>query len=207
MGQKPYGKSQFRDAQPLREAYDSFEEFLKDAIRANENNEPLACMRTPGKPITETAESHSAPTAKAVAPKGGASKRIPATENPLVLRTDFSDEPAWKSLCKALQDPDDEFSPSLDFVSDPTFDGLTAAKLPSILSEDSSHTFAFIVDHTALTHSGSPVLVIALHDKPGRSFRVIAAALGDVANNLSIANMDFDEFVKAVGKKGVFRGF
>lgn len=196
-----------RDVQPLREAYDSFEEFLKDAVRANENNEPLACMRAPGKPITETAESHPASAVKAVAPKRSASKRIPATENPLVLRTDFSDEPAWKSLCKALQNPDDEFSPSLDFVSDPTFDGLAAAKLPSLLSEDSSHTFAFIVDRTALTRSANPVLVIDLHDKPGRTFRVTAAALGEVANNLSIANMDFDEFAKAVDKEGVFRGF
>jgi hypothetical protein len=43
---------QWRDKQPVREAYASFEEFLKDAIRANENNEPLTCIRTPGKPIT-----------------------------------------------------------------------------------------------------------------------------------------------------------
>lgn len=195
---------QMRDEQPLREAYDSFEDFLKDAIRANESNEPLACMRTPGKPITQASEGRAKPTAKAASPKAG---KIPETENPLVLRTDFSDEPAWKSLCKALQNPDDEFSSSLDFVSDPTFDGLTAAELPSLLSEGSSHTFAFIVDRTALTRSGHPVLVIDLHDKPGRTFRVIASALGDIANNLSIANMDFDEFAKAVDKDGVFRGF
>ena len=43
---------QTQEEYPLREAYASFEEFLKDAIRANENNEPLACLRAPGKPIT-----------------------------------------------------------------------------------------------------------------------------------------------------------
>lgn len=193
-----------QEEQPLREAYDSFEDFLKDAVHANETNEPLACLRTPGKPITRASEGPAKPTAKAVAPKAG---KIPATENPLVLRTDFSNEAAWRSLCKTLQDPDDEFSPELEFVSDRAFDGLAAADLPSSLSEPSPHTFAFIVDRTALTRAGNPVLIIDLHDKPGRTFRVTAAALGGVANNLSIANMDFDEFAKAVDKDGIFRGF
>lgn len=192
------------DDQLLREAYDSYEDFLKDAIRANENNEPLACIRTLGKPITETPENHPTPAAKPLRPKAG---KIPETENPLVLRTDFSDESEWKSLCKALQDPGDEFSPSLDFVSDPTFDGLAADALRSLVSGSSPHTFAFIVDSAALTRSGNPVLMVDLQDKPGRTFRAIVSALGDVANNLSIANMDFDEFAKAVDKEGVFRGF
>jgi hypothetical protein len=30
---------------PVREAYSSFEEFLKDAIRANEENDSLACFQ------------------------------------------------------------------------------------------------------------------------------------------------------------------
>jgi hypothetical protein len=134
-------------------------------------------------------------------------KKISATENPLVLRTDFSDESAWKSFCTALQNPDDEFSPELDFVSGLAFDGLTAQDLPSKLSEDSTHTFAFIVDQETLAHSAHPVLVVDLSKKPVRTFRVIAAALGDVANNLSIANMDFEDFAKAADKDGVFRGF
>lgn len=194
---------QKRDAQPLQEGYDSFEQFLKDAVWANENNEPPACIRTPGKPITESPQSHTEPTTKAVAPKTG---KIPETENPLVLRVDFSDEAAWRLLCKTLQDPDDEFSPRLDFITDQAFDGLTAAELPSLLSKYSSHTFAFIVDHTALTQLGHPILVIDLHNKPGRTFRVVASAMGSVANNLFVANMDFGEFVKLVDDEGVFRG-
>jgi hypothetical protein len=194
---------QKRDNQPLREAYDTFEEFLKDAIRANENNEPLTCIRNPGKPIAELVQSHPEPSAKIPGPQA---RKIPDTENPLVLRTDFSDERTWKSLCEALQDPEDEFSPELDFVSDPAFDGIAAAELSSLASESSAHTFAFIVDRTALTQSSNPILAVDLHDKRGRTFRVIASAVGEVANNLSIANMDFDEFAKAVDKDGVYRG-
>jgi hypothetical protein len=203
LGNKSVVTIQRRDDQPLREAYDTFEDFLKDAIRANENNEPLTCIRNPGKPITEALQSHPELSAKIPGP---VARKIPATENPLVLRTDFSDERMWKSLCKALQDPEDEFSPELDLVSDPAFNGIAATELSSLVSESSSHTFAFIVDRAALTQSGNPILAIDLHDKPGRTFRVIASAVGEVANNLSIANMDFDEFAEAVDKDSVYRG-
>jgi hypothetical protein len=50
-------------------------------------------------------------------------------------------------------------------------------------------------------------LVVDLHDKPGRIFRVVPAEIGNVENNLSIANMGFDEFADAVDKDGIFRGF
>ena len=133
--------------------------------------------------------------------------RIPLSENTLVLRTDFSDEAAWKALCAALQNPDDDFNPSLDFVSDRAYDGVTADQLPSFLPEDSSISFAFLVDRNAITHPDHPILVIDLHDKPRRTFRVTPSALGDVANNLSIANMGFEEFADAVDQDGIFRGF
>jgi hypothetical protein len=132
---------------------------------------------------------------------------IPVTENALVLRTDFSNETAWKALCAELQDPSNDFSPSLDIVSDTAYHGLAVDQLLSLLPEDSSLTFAFVIDRNAIADPDHPILVIDLHDKPGRTFRVIPSALGDVANNLSIANMDFDEFAKSVDQDGIFRGF
>lgn len=36
---------QFEDDKPLREAYGSFDEFLMDVIRANEENDSLTCFR------------------------------------------------------------------------------------------------------------------------------------------------------------------
>jgi len=95
----------------------------------------------------------------------------------------------------------------VDFVSDPKYDGLTADQLPSLLSEDSPLSFALIIDRTALSHPDHPILVIDLRDEPGRTFRVIPSALWEVENNLSIANMGFDEFANAVDQEGIFRGF
>ena len=134
-------------------------------------------------------------------------EKIPATENTLALRTDFSDESAWKSLCAAIQDPDADFTANVDFVSDPKYDGLAPDQLPSLLPADSALSFAFIIDRTALSHPDHPILVIDLQEKPGRTFRVISSALWEVENNLSIANMGFDEFADAVDQDGIFRGF
>jgi tetratricopeptide (TPR) repeat protein len=132
--------------------------------------------------------------------------KIPATENTLALRTDFSEDTAWEALCAAIQNPDAEFTANVDFVNDPKFDGLKANQLLSLLPDDSSLSFAFIIDHAALTLPDNPILVVDLQDEPGRTFRVICSALWEVENNLSIANMDFNDFFNAVDKKGVYRG-
>lgn len=35
-------------------------------------------------------------------------KKIPTTNDVLVLRTDFSDEKTWKSICKSIKTPEPE---------------------------------------------------------------------------------------------------
>ena len=136
-------------------------------------------------------------------------KKIPTTENSLVLRTDFSDEGAWRAICAAIQEPhpDYEFVANVDFVSDPEYDGISAEHLPSILAGDSERMFAFIIDQDALSRPDHPILVVDLFDEPGRTFRVIPSEMWGVENNLSIANMGFSEFAEAAGPDGVFRGF
>ncbi len=194
-------KEEKRDKYPVREAYDTFEGFLKDAIQCNEHNQPLACLRSETKPIVH------APTATSVAGSDANGEKPLTGENTLVLRTDFSDDAAWKSLCTNIQNPDDEFGASVDFVSHPKYDGLSVAQIHSLFSKDSPLSFAFIIDRIALSHPDRPILVINLHDKSGRTFRVIPSELGNVENNLSLGNMGFDEFANAVDKEGIFRGF
>ncbi len=134
-------------------------------------------------------------------------KKIPTTKNSLALRTDFSDESAWAAICSAMQKPVGEFRAYVHFVSDSEYEGVSIEQLPSILSEDSHRSFAFIIDHMALSHPEHPILVVDLHDKPGRTFRVIPSESWAVENNLSIANMGFEDFADAVDRDGIFRGF
>jgi hypothetical protein len=136
----------------------------------------------------------------------GAMKQIPATENALVLRTDFSDDAAWRSLCAAIREPVGEFQAYVDCVSDADFDGLTAEQLASA-PQGSYRSFAFILDKVAISSPEHPILVVDLLGDPGRTFRVIPSEIWGVENNLSIANMGFEEFADAVDSDGVFRGF
>jgi hypothetical protein len=193
----------------VREACPTFEDFLWDAIQANKNNEVPAFARQSKKTV-------AAPVAVAPADRSGrvetaffvrTGKKIPYTDNPPVLRADFSDEAAWQSLWALIQNPADESRACVNLISDPAFTGLRADQLPALLPEGFSQTFAFIIDRTALTHPGHPILVVDLQTEPGRHFRAVAAQLGHIESNLSIANMSFDEFADAVDKEGVFHGF
>jgi hypothetical protein len=134
-------------------------------------------------------------------------KNIPKTANSLVLRTDFSDESAWESLCRDIEEPVGEFKAEVEFVSDPEYAGLDARQFPAIPSDDPDRPFAFLVDRVALSHPDQPILVVDLQDEPGRSFRVIPSEMWSVENNLSMANMGFEEFADAVDADGIFRGF
>lgn len=135
-------------------------------------------------------------------------KKLPKTENSLVLRTDFSDDSAWKSVCAAIREPSAwGYRACVDCHSDPEYDGLTTKQLTTLASIGSDHSFVFIVDRVALSHSEQPILVVDLYTEPGRSFRVIPCEMSSVQANLSIGNMDFAEFADSVDKDGVFRGF
>jgi hypothetical protein len=134
-------------------------------------------------------------------------KPIPRTKNSLLLRTDFSDEAAWAALCAAIQSPVGEFGfrASVSCVSDRAFDGATLEQVVS-LARDAGHRFAFVADRVALADPEQAVLVVDLGDAPGRTFRVIPSEAWGVENNLSLANMGFEEFADAVDRDGVFRG-
>jgi hypothetical protein len=134
-------------------------------------------------------------------------KSIPETNGSLVLRTDFSDSAAWDAICSAIQAPHGEFRAYVHLISDRDYDGIALPQLVPLATESASRTFMFVVDRTTMTHEEHPVLVLDLWREPGRTFRVIPSQMWSVENNLSIANMDFFEFAKAVGDDGIFRGF
>jgi hypothetical protein len=138
-------------------------------------------------------------------------KQLPNIENSLLLRTDFSDDAAWASLCEAVLQPNEEgFKAFVVCISDPAYDGLTLDQLMALAPKGDQcgeHTFAFIADRTTFANPDRAVLVVDLYVEPGRTFRVIPREMWGVENNLSIANMDYREFADDVDPDGVFRGF
>jgi hypothetical protein len=136
-------------------------------------------------------------------------KQIPETDDALVLRTDFSNQAIWDAICKAIREPVGifRFRANVEFLSDPELTGLTKNQLLASLPRNYPHTFIIVVDEIAITHPEHAVLIVDLYERSGHEFRAIPSQVQGIENNLSIANMDFDEFADSVDEDGIFRGF
>jgi len=137
---------------------------------------------------------------------------LPKTVDAPVIRTHFDDEDAWKTVCELIRQPVDdgfggEFYASVSFVDNATFRNLTERELLERVPVDFGHSFLMIVDKTAARSPEFPILVMDLHRERGRTFRAGPSEIQSIQNNLSISNMDFDEFADSADADGVFRGF
>ncbi|MDB6067989.1 MAG: hypothetical protein JWR26_4197 [Pedosphaera sp.] len=131
---------------------------------------------------------------------------IPTTEHPLIIRTDFSTQASWDDLTDEVQEPADPFVFNMEFLDDRANEGATVKQLMAALPEDYPHSFLVVADKLANTQPDHPLLVVDLLEEPGNKFRAIATQVAAIENNLSTANMGFDEFAEAVDETGVFRG-
>ena len=133
-------------------------------------------------------------------------KKLPATENALLIRTGFSDESAWRRLVKTVRKPVDPFMFNMEVVDDKDYSGATLEQLMEALPQDYPHSFIVVADKAATSQPDYPLLVVDLIEQRGRQFRAVAVEVAAIDNNLSIANMGFEEFAGLVDEGGVFRG-
>ena len=135
-------------------------------------------------------------------------KQLPETENPLVLRTDFSNQSAWEEIRAEIQKPVGifRFRANVEFIDDTAYQDITKEQLLQLVPEDYNHNLIMVVDQVAISHPELPLLIIDLYDEPGREFRAIPSQIQGIENNLSIANMGFYEFAELVDEDGIFRG-
>jgi hypothetical protein len=142
-------------------------------------------------------------------------KRLPRTREALVLRTDFSDQEIWASICAEIRKPIDYmnfyvdivFQANIECVEDEAFKDMTKDQLLQLLPDNYEHSFIMIVDRMTISLPEHPLLIVDLLDQPGREFRAIPSEIQGIENNLSIANMFFSEFADHVDEDGIFRGF
>jgi hypothetical protein len=98
---------------------------------------------------------------------------------------------------------EDGFLANITMVDDPAFQGAEPGELAR---KADKHAVLFVADALTLTHPDRPILCID-PSAPQNSFRVVPQELWGVENNLSLANMDWEEFAGAVDADGIFRGF
>jgi hypothetical protein len=131
---------------------------------------------------------------------------IPTTENALLIRTDFSNDHEWGRLTTIVREPADPFMFNMEIVDDRANSSATVDQLMGALPEDYPHSFMVVADTASMSQPDYPLLVVDLLEERGRQFRTVAAQLASIDNNLSIANMGFEEFAGLVDESGVFRG-
>ncbi|MGP4011436.1 DUF6924 domain-containing protein, partial [Streptomyces sp. 4N124] len=129
-------------------------------------------------------------------------KSLPHAQETLLVRTDFSDEAAWQRLRTVVTTPDEEdgFLASLHIVDDSAYRNLTAEQVVALAPAEEE--LLIVADQQALTVTEMPLLALCMSgddgDGEGPGFgelRVAAQQLWSIENNISLANMDWEEFV------------
>lgn len=131
-------------------------------------------------------------------------------ESTPIVRTDFSDDQVWETAWRDITLPriywEEECVLDATLVAVPEFAGWTSDELAALLSH-SGHGRVLIADTVTLASAEHPVLVVELdpEEDPLRSFRATPHALVDVEIQLSLANMDWEEFSESADPDGVLR--
>src|SRR5688572_27757376 len=125
-------------------------------------------------------------------------KQLPSTESPLVLRTDFSNQAAWEVIRAEIQKPVGilRFRANVQFLDNTDYTDITQEQLLELLPTNYGHTFIIVADQTAVSQPDHPLLIVDLFESFGREFRAIPSQIQSIENNLSIANMDFEDFAE-----------
>jgi len=125
-----------------------------------------------------------------------------------VIRTDFTNEMAWRKIKREVAATNIMgFSANVRFIDERQYSDLTGQELLQRISGLNEFGCIFIADATAMSTSEHHLLVLDPSDPTGKTFRVIPSEAWGVENNLSIANMDYSEFADSADPDGVFRGF
>lgn len=136
-------------------------------------------------------------------------KPIPETEQAPVLRTDFSNQAAWETIRAEISKPVGifRFRANVSFIDDIEYANISKDQILGLIPPDYSHSFIVVVDQIAISPPEHPLLIIDLFELSGNTFRAIPSSIQGIENNLSIGNMDFEEFAQHADQNGVFRGF
>ena len=134
---------------------------------------------------------------------------LPSTKNVMLLRTDYTNNEKWKSLKAEISTPDPEygFLANITFYENPKFDNLPLEILLPKLSKNYKHPIILIADQTTFNDDDKTILCVDLIELPGQYLRVIPSEVWSIENNLSIYNMEFQDFADCQDEHGVFRGF
>jgi hypothetical protein len=128
-----------------------------------------------------------------------------------LIRTDFSDEDAWRRVVAVICAPalfdgdEDTYEPDIVPISDPAFGGVSVGSLAALHRPDGV-LYAILADSESMRDL-SDLTVEYVDLGAATSFRCAAGEVALTEANLFLANMDFEDDASAVVGDQVFRGF
>ncbi|MFJ8107169.1 DUF6924 domain-containing protein [Streptomyces sp. NPDC096132] len=146
----------------------------------------------------------------------------------LIIRTDHTDETAWREVAEEASRPwgeDGQYAADLLLVDDPAWAAATPEDVREAARRDKELSVVFVADGVTMRSPRRALLALDLLEAedvenldpvyyqelidspPPREFRTAPAGIHDIHANLSIGNMDFEEFaeVAADDPEGVYR--
>ncbi|WP_250005123.1 hypothetical protein [Actinoplanes sp. M2I2] len=133
----------------------------------------------------------------------------------VVLRTDYSDEAAWRALREVLHAGNDSDRPPL-LVENTLWAG---AAVDEVLAAGDGLDVVFLADRAALTDPEHKLLAVTVAGERGagarargsreRAFRIVPAWVPVLDESLALGALGFAEFAEAAAQdsEGAFRGF
>lgn len=129
---------------------------------------------------------------------------LPRTHSTLVVRTDFSDDDAWRSVLAGVLKPvEDGFRTDAEFLDDVAFSGLSTLQVLNRIPDDYENRLLVIVDDVTIGAPRHPVLIVDLIDEPGRSLRAEPAAVESMVDSISCATLRFASFATYADADGI----
>lgn len=146
----------------------------------------------------------------------------------LVIRTDHSDEAAWRVVTAELRRPwgdHGEFEADVHLIEDPVWTEASSDAVLAAVSRDERLRVVFLADHVTMRSGHRALLALAVDAEDEdldpayyqelvdsaspRAFRTVPAGVHCAHTNLSLANLDFEDYaeVAIADPEGVFRSF
>ena len=133
---------------------------------------------------------------------------LPGPGPTILLRTDFTNEAAWSVIYEEVTTPsEDGFLPYLHIIDDLQYEDATPEDIIALSPEAPETVLILVADEIAMTPPDHALLAIDLLEEPGRTLRLLPSVAWSLENNLTLANMGWEEFAEALDENGVFRGF
>jgi hypothetical protein len=134
--------------------------------------------------------------------------RLPESEIYLLVRTYFGDEAGWDALRAEIDEGSEEgFFANVQYVNDRQFEGFSSEALETAHPHRvSGWDVMYVADEQAITHPVHPLLLVRVGSTEDLPFRCRADALYEVDANLSLANLDWEDFRDQVDASGVYGG-